>query len=295
MPWCLGVSGAQCEAITKAGRQCAVTATSAFKDSHGRCVAEPLRRGGWQCLFHLEIFCTLPSPLLQSDVCIFWLDFETSGLDVLHDEILEVALTEDSSNAQFATTVRPTFVPDGPPGVHGIEKDELLTSPPFHEVFHRMLSFLNSVVENSLEESDSSDGDSTDNADRFLNLRYPPPRVLLVGHNAMKFDFPMLVSECLRHNCNLFELESFYYCDTLPILRAVGGHVADGCARLQCLARCCNSAGGERAHRALEDTVALRAVVHHCADAIGLTPAALLCPFVCSFDVNSTLLARSFV
>ena len=295
MPWRLGVSGVQCEAITKAGRQCAITVNSTFQDGHGRCVSEPLRRGGRKCLLRLELFCTLPSPLWQSDFCIFWLDFETSGLDVLCDEILEVAVTDDRSNAQFATTVRPMHVPDGPPGVHGIEEDELLTSPPFHEVFPRLLLFLNSIVENSLEESDSSDGDSTDNAGRFLNLKSPSPRALLVGHNAMKFDFPMLVSECLRHNCNLFELAEFYYCDTLPILRAVGAHIADGCARLQCMARCCNSAGGERAHRALEDTVALRAVVHHCADTIGLTPAALLCPFVCSFDVNSTLLARSFV
>ena len=90
------------------------------------------------------------------------------------------------------------------------------------------------------------------------------------------------------------ELQSFYYCDTLLVLRAVGAHAADGCARLQCMARCCNS-GGERAHRALEDTVALRAVVNHCAYTLGLTPTALLCPFVCSFDVNSTLMARSFV
>ena len=52
---------------------------------------------------------------------------------------------------------------------------------------------------------------------------------------------------------------------------------------------------GGRAHRALEDTLALRAVVHHCADTLGLTPDALLCPFVCSFDVNATLVARIFM
>ena len=207
MPWCLGAS-AQCEANTKAGSRCAITATSTFKDVHGRCPAEPLRRGGRKCVFHLELFCTQPSPLRQSDFCIFWLDFETSGLDVLHDEILEVALTDDRSNAQFATTVRPIHVPDGPPGVHGIEKYELLTSPPFHDVFPRMLSFLNSIVENSLEESDSSDEDSTGNADRFLNLRYPPPRVLLVGHNAMKFDFPMLVSESYAFSTHFLRIFS---------------------------------------------------------------------------------------
>ena len=202
MPWRLGVS-AQCEANTKAGSRCTITATSTFKDVHGRCAAEPLRRGGRKCAFHLELFCTLPMRLHQSDFCIFWLDFETSGLDVLRDEILEVALTEDNSKAQFATTVRPIHVPDGP-GVHGIEKDELLTSPYFHEVFQRLLSFLKAIVENSLEQTDSSDEDTSDNMGQLPLLKDPTPRVLLVGHNAMQFDFPMLVSECLRHNCNLF-------------------------------------------------------------------------------------------
>ena len=92
----------------------------------------------------------------------------------------------------------------------------------------------------------------------------------------MKFDFSMPVSECLLPNCNLYELESFYFCDTLRMLRAVGIHLADGCARLQCLARCCNSVKEERAHRALENTFASRAVVHHCAATLGLTPGALL-------------------
>ena len=53
---------------------------------------------------------------------------------------------------------------------------------------------VNTIIENSLGQSDSSDADSTGNADMFLDLKYPPPRVLLVGHNAVKFDLPMLVS-----------------------------------------------------------------------------------------------------
>ena len=111
----------------------------------------------------------------------------------------------------------------------------------------------------------------------------------------------MFFSQCLQHNCNLFELESFYFRDTLPILRAMGGHVADGCARLQCLARCCNfflggrRREGNRAQRASEDTVVLRTVAHYCAGTLGLTSAALLCRFVCNCNVNATLVAPSFV
>ena len=139
--------------------------------------------------------------------------------------------------------------------------------PHFHELFHRMQLCVNAIIENSLGQSDSSDADSTGNADRFLNLKYSPPRV------------------------------SFYFRDTLPILRAVGCHIADGCARLKCLARCSNFGVGwwKRAHRALEDTVVLLAVVHHCASTLCLTPAVLLCSFVCKSDVNAALAACSFV
>ena len=35
----------QCEGITRAGRRCAVTATTDFRDGAGRLVADSLRRG----------------------------------------------------------------------------------------------------------------------------------------------------------------------------------------------------------------------------------------------------------
>ena len=137
------------------------------------------------CYFHLNCFALYKCILHVCDFCILWIGFETFGLDVLHDEILEVALTDDSSNTQFATRVRQIHVPDGP-GVHGIEKDELLASQRFHEVFHRMLLFLNSIVESSLGLSDSSDDDTSDNVGRLPMLRDSSPRVLLVAKNAMK-------------------------------------------------------------------------------------------------------------
>ena len=117
------------------------------------------------------------------------------------------------------------------------------------------------------------------------------PVVLLAGHNGLKFDFPMLVSECLRHDCNVFQLVEFYYCDTLPLARAFAAHIGDGCARLQCLARCCRCGTG-RQHRALEDTVVLRSVVQHCADYSGVSVEKLLVRFARRFDVLATLAAH---
>ncbi len=111
----------------------------------------------------------------------------------------------------------------------------------------------------------------------------------------MRFDFPLLLSEVLRHGCNAFQLAEYRYADSLHLVRAAADlGVADGCSRLQCIGRsCCCSC--TRAHRALEDTVALRHVVHHFADRLGVGVAVLLRPFVYEFDVVATLVDRTFL
>ena len=283
----------QCQAVTRAFRRCSITSASDFRDGQGRLVAEPLRRGGPTCLLHMNLFSSVAAPPSPAGFMIFFIDLETSGLDVLNDEVLELALTEDASGAQFASTVRPLRLPEGL-GVHGIGQEELLTSMPFSFVFERMMDFLRGISERALVDDQASD-DSFDDCLPLPALQLPPPNILLCAHNALKFDLPMLVSECLRHDCNVFELADFYYCDTLQVVRAHGAQIADGCARLQCMARCCSCGGGDRAHRALEDTVALRNVMRHFAAASGLSTKSLLTPFARRFDVHATLLARSFL
>ena len=111
----------------------------------------------------------------------------------------------------------------------------------------------------------------------------------------MRFDFPLLLTEVLRHECNAFQLAECRYADSLHLARAAADlGVVDGRARLQCLGRscCCSCA---RAHRALEDTLALRNVVHHFADRLGVGVAVLLRPFVHEFDVVATLVDRTLL
>ena len=289
----------QCEGITRAGRRCAVTNQTDFRDGAGRLVAEPLRQGSRVCLFHLDLFCTVPVSA-PDDFVVFFFDLETSGLDVLHDAVLEIAITAHLSGAQFATTVLPQRLPEGM-GVHGIEQDELLSGVPFDRAFDRMVEFLQDIIKDQLfgkyasreefmdelkKETIGSELLSQCSSHRLLH-----PVVLLAGHNGLKFDFPMLVSECLRHDCNVFQLVEFYYCDTLPLARAFATHIGDACARLQCLARCC-CCGTGRQHRALEDTVVLRSVVQHCADYSGVSVQKLLGRFARRFDAQATLAAR---
>ena len=77
----------QCEGITEAVRRCAVTANSDFLDGAGRLVAGPLRQGSRVCLFHLELFCTM-SLSAPDGFIVFFIDLETSGLDVLQHFLL---------------------------------------------------------------------------------------------------------------------------------------------------------------------------------------------------------------
>jgi DNA polymerase III epsilon subunit-like protein len=292
----------QCEGTTRAGSRCAVTDKANFRDGAGRFIAEPLRRGSRTCLYHLDLFCTMPVSVSR-DFVVLYLDLETSGLDVLHDEVLEIAITADVSNAQFATTVLPQRLPEGL-GVHGIDQYELLSGVPFDRVFNRLVEFLQDVTRDQLFDTYVSQEQHMDNPNdgfvgseplsQWSSHKFAYPAVLLAAHNGLKFDFPMLVSECIRHGCDVFQLAEFYFCDTLPLSRAFALHIGDGCARLQCLARCCCCCTG-RQHRALEDTVVLRAVVQHCADYSGVSVQKLLGSFARRFDSHATLAARRFV
>lgn len=173
----------QCAATTRSGSRCSITAASRFRDSGGRLVAAPLRHGRRHCAFHTSTFVHAPALSLIGDVVVVYVDFGTSGLDVLADEILEVAATAACSNAQFSTTVRPIEMPAGP-GVHGICDEELLTSPPFDVVFHQFVGFLRGVADHALADSDSSSEDDDASSEmRLPSPKFPPPAVVLAAHN----------------------------------------------------------------------------------------------------------------
>ena len=59
-------------------------------DDRGRSVNEPLLLGARQCRFHLQFFCTKPAT--NVDCLLFYLDFETTGLDVLVHPIVEIGM-----------------------------------------------------------------------------------------------------------------------------------------------------------------------------------------------------------
>ena len=102
------------------------------KNERGKLVGEPLLHGSRFCLIHAQIFQYEPAFITTSPTLLFFLDFETTGLeqitvrtraracthahvnarsnharrlDVLVDHICEIALLECEGSAVFSTVV----------------------------------------------------------------------------------------------------------------------------------------------------------------------------------------------
>ena len=61
---------AQCQAITKKGRRCAIDSDSKMKNERGKLVGEPLLHGSRFCLIHAQIFQYEPA-IITSPTLIY--------------------------------------------------------------------------------------------------------------------------------------------------------------------------------------------------------------------------------
>ena len=259
----------QCRGVTRAGRRCTIRSDCNVKDSSGRAVAEPLRRGGTHCIFHATLFCSTPAA--ATDALLFYLDLETTGLNIGSDEIVEFGVIADGCGAIYSTVVHPRLLPTPGPTVHGIPNEELCEGPGFAEAFARLERFFDAVAESAIEDGGASEDDCLGPP----MLRENTPTILIVAHNGVKFDFPMLLSECLRQKVSWSSLSRWHYADSLEVFRLMESDVTGGCVKLQCLVRALGRHDELRAHRALDDAIALRDVVRCAAEAFGATPLAL--------------------
>ena len=157
-------------------------------DSNGRLVAGPLRRGSPYCLFHSRPFTYSPVHT-SGPLVLLLIDLETSGRDVSQCRIVELAATQvfdriGLPGASFAQVVKvddeilrtPSAMAAS--AVHGISDDEILASPPFTTVWRRFLDFIESVLNNYVQDNGDSDEEH--------GLPQPPddpPTLLMAAHN----------------------------------------------------------------------------------------------------------------
>ena len=274
----------QCCGIAKSGRRCSLTTHSKLRDARGGLVAEPLLRGGAFCRIHSKPFVHLSvSEEAPTSAVIVFIDFETTGLDVWRDEIVEVGAAEALTGSVFSSVVSASSVPAGPP-VHGIDREEIAQGPPFPEVWRRFTAFAEELVAMTVVEDSESSQDAPHSP--LPSLPEDPPVLVLAAHNGLRFDFAMLLCECSRHNMSWAPLQRWLFVDTLAVLQAVGD--AGVCMKLQCLARGAGNIDGLRAHRALDDCYALRAVIKQVAAGLGLDLWSLLRNFAVALDSDTS-------
>ena len=170
----------QCVAHTKSGKRCGITADCTMKDKAGTLVCEPLCRGSKRCTFHLEIFAR--APVIVEDPIVFYLDFETTGLSVTRDHIVEIGVLEHTTQAIYSTVVcPPSFPTSTEPPVHGISDEELKQGPEFRVAFARMAAFLENCANMAVRDL----VDSSDEEFGLPILKESPPSIVIVAHNGL--------------------------------------------------------------------------------------------------------------
>ena len=174
----------QCCGMTRKGARCSIASTSRLTDERGRLVADPLLFGGTFCRFHAKPFVTQHVADFSGPALVFFLDLETTGVDVASGEILEIACLQAPSDprangAAFSTVVRAS-AEDTAFHVHGIETREIAAGPVFNEAWPRFLDFVENLRGASVDDCSDSECDQEECA---TVLSSELPAVLMVAHN----------------------------------------------------------------------------------------------------------------
>ena len=278
----------RCAGVTRKGARCSITSTNLLADERGRLVAEPLQRGGANCRFHARPFVTQSVGNFGGPAVLFFLDLETTGVDVASDQIIEIACCHAPSDprcqgALFSTVVRAS-AEDTAFHVHGIGPSEIAAGPVFGVAWSRFLGFVENLQMATGHDCSDSECDWDEGPPI---LPYELTKVVMVAHNGIRFDFAMILFESLRHGMSWMPLQNWLFVDTVSLVQAVGLSDLGGCAKLQCLVR--GHCVGLQAHRALDDCVCLRTIMERVAETHGVSAADLLRPLVSRLDAAASV------
>ena len=222
--------------------------------------------------------------------------WETTGVDVSRDRIVELAATQGHDlahlpGASFSEVVR---VPEeirrsasaqAAAAVHGITDEEIALGTTFPQAWARFLGFVEACSNNMIQESEE-DTDEEPLPPRPLNAQ---PTVCCAAHNGVKFDFAVLLFECQRHRLSVSPFRHWLFVDTLHILECTKAELGGACLKLQCLIHAIADTSTLRAHRALDDCICLRHVVHQVACKLDCSVTDLLRRFAYRWDEQSSL------
>ena len=151
---------------------------------------------------------------------------ETTGIDIAEDRAIEIAATHSpddvrSPGGSFCTVVSvdPQVLEERgaeAEAVHGISAAESAQGPNFIEAWRRFLQWTDALLQAAVVESPP---DTDDEEPREPRMPDEPPVLLLAAHNGVRFDFPLLLFELLRHNLPCESFERWLFVDTLDVVR----------------------------------------------------------------------------
>ena len=210
-------------------------------------------------------------------------------MDIAKDRIVEIAAVHAHGDVRmncgcFSTTVQvhPDILNErGEEAfeVHGITDEEITQGPSFEQAWKRFLKWIDDLTNSDTKYNSESD-DDIGSPTRLEN-----PVVVLVAHNGIRFDFPSLLCELLRHDLSTTMFERWYFVDTLHVFKDCNQY---GCIKLQCLARDTMTDPGD-AHRALDDCIVLRKITHTLAQRLGTSMKHLLSFYLVELDLASSI------
>ena len=169
--------------------------------------------------------------------------------------------------------------------VHGITDEEITLGTTFPEAWARFLAFVEGCSNNMIQESE----EDTDEEPLLPRPLCAQPTVCCAAHNGIKFDFAVLLFECQRHRLSVSPFRHWLFVDTLHILECTKAELGGACLKLQCLIHAIADTSTLRAHRALDDCICLRHVVHQVASRLDCSVTDLLRRFAHRWDEQSSI------
>ena len=217
-------------------------------------------------------------------------------MDASRDRIVELAATQghDQAHLPGASFAEVVHVPEeilrsasaqAAATVHGITDDEIVLGTTFPESWGRFLAFVEACSNNMIQECEE------DTDEEPLSPRPPDvqPTVCFAAHNGIKFDFAVLLFESQRHNLSMSPFRHWLFVDTLHLLECTKAELGGACLKLQCLVHAVADTGSLRAHRALDDCISLRLVVHQVACKLDCSVTDLLRRFAYRWEEQSSI------
>ena len=120
----------------------------------------------------LILIMRLRSSSIKKIRCI-WIDIETTGFNIFHDNIIEIAALDDDLMEFSHLISSEKRIPKKVMEITHITNEMLIDKPPVTEILNKLIEF----ITNS-----------------------PEKKVYLIGHNIYGFDIPFILAQCKKYN-----------------------------------------------------------------------------------------------